>query len=171
MTWGRREITGEGGGKSLWGEEGNVLGEEGNHYGEDGNHWGGGGKSLWGGEKSLGGGGKSLGGRGVTGGRRGESEEIQKLKIYWSHCTAISFEILYAVIESFFFSSSVLLLDMEAVSSMQTSGWPVCVSHGQPHQPTNLVLAQIIPANGKCSCCAMPLNTDCESALLLGEAM
>ncbi len=39
--------------------------------------------------------------------------------------------------------------DMEAVSSMQTSGWPPCVSHGQPHLPTSLVLAQIIPANGE----------------------
>ena len=35
----------------------------------------------------------------------------------------------------------------EAVSSMQAN-WPVCVSNSQPHRPSGLIVAQIIPANG-----------------------
>ncbi len=38
--------------------------------------------------------------------------------------------------------------EVEAVSSMQAAAWPNCVSSNQPHRPSGLILAQIIPANG-----------------------
>ena len=34
------------------------------------------------------------------------------------------------------------------VSSMQAP-WPVCVCNSQPHRPSSLIIAQIMPANGK----------------------
>ena len=39
-------------------------------------------------------------------------------------------------------------IEVEAVSSMQAAAWPSCVSNNQPHRPSGLILAQIIPANG-----------------------
>ena len=46
-----------------------------------------------------------------------------------------------------------MCVDIEAVSSMQAAGWPVCVANGRLHQPSLLSLAQIIPANGMACVC------------------
>ena len=32
---------------------------------------------------------------------------------------------------------------------MTTAAWPPCVCNNQPHKPSGLILAQIIPANGE----------------------
>ena len=48
------------------------------------------------------------------------------------------------------FPSPVFLSSLGAVvvSSMQAP-WPVCVCNTQPHRPSSLIIAQIMPANGK----------------------
>lgn len=49
-----------------------------------------------------------------------------------------------------FFLSPLFLSSLGAmvVSSMQAP-WPVCVCNSQPHRPSSLIIAQIMPANGK----------------------
>ena len=42
-----------------------------------------------------------------------------------------------------------IIAGVEAVSSMTTAAWPPCVYNSQPHKPSGLILAQIIPANGE----------------------
>ena len=42
-----------------------------------------------------------------------------------------------------------MIAGVEAVSSMTTAAWPPCVYNSQPHKPSGLILAQIIPANGR----------------------
>ena len=44
-----------------------------------------------------------------------------------------------------------VIAGVEAVSSMTTAAWPPCVYNSQPHKPSGLILAQIIPANGRSS--------------------
>lgn len=47
--------------------------------------------------------------------------------------------------------SPLLHIGAEAVSSMQAP-WPACVYNSQPHRPSFLIIAQIIPANGEQNC-------------------
>ncbi len=44
-----------------------------------------------------------------------------------------------------------MIAGVEAVSSMTTAAWPPCVYNSQPHKPSGLSPAQIIPANGRSS--------------------
>ena len=53
----------------------------------------------------------------------------------------------YCMIYVFLF----VIAGVEAVSSMTTAAWPPCVYNSQPHKPSGLILAQIIPANGRSS--------------------